>query len=441
MAINTVPPHLPDLVIHRIIRLLPTIAAVRMSFLSKQWEGVLSSVPILDFDEGDENDNNLVRHRKFVDNILKRYLELCKKEKQKQLLDKFRLCMTRYLSADATVVNKWLRYSMERSVKELDISLRVDKSYWLWGGLRSYYCLSRNALANANSITTLNLEYMRIKNISRYGSSTDKPIRLLPSLKAMSLKNVHFDTNALLYLTGECPSMESLSLTSCSFANFEICVSNSSLRSFGVKQCKASEIRVYEAVNLESLTVVSSSFELESMIFRECYNLKYMNIFARHLKVFQLDGCYDVKATINAPKLCDFNFEGYLKSEFSLKAPKLWSASILLWDNWDGEFLNFDGPWKHLPRLRDFLGEFKATKGMTLLVSHFKALIFPKEFRETFSSSSPKLLNLKVLDLAMENAPTNMRDKKDLTNSLLWMAPTLQEINQLEYNEELEMYV
>ncbi|KAM2685656.1 hypothetical protein EV2_008641 [Malus domestica] len=31
--------HLPDLVTHKIIQILPTKAAVRMSFISKQWAG------------------------------------------------------------------------------------------------------------------------------------------------------------------------------------------------------------------------------------------------------------------------------------------------------------------------------------------------------------------------------------------------------------------
>ncbi|TQD80430.1 hypothetical protein C1H46_034020 [Malus baccata] len=44
--------HLPDLVTHKIIQILPTKAAVRMSFISKQWAGVWSSSSVLDFNEG-----------------------------------------------------------------------------------------------------------------------------------------------------------------------------------------------------------------------------------------------------------------------------------------------------------------------------------------------------------------------------------------------------
>ncbi|KAK9907063.1 hypothetical protein M0R45_002479 [Rubus argutus] len=60
-VVNVTCPPLPDLVIDQILRILPTKAAVRMSFLSKQWDGVCCTAPILDFFEGDEpgkHDNN-----------------------------------------------------------------------------------------------------------------------------------------------------------------------------------------------------------------------------------------------------------------------------------------------------------------------------------------------------------------------------------------------
>ena len=70
---------------------------------------------------------NLERHKKFVDNILKKYLELCDMEKQKQLhLDKFRLRMTSYSYRDAIVVNNLLSLSFKRNAKEVDINLRVS---------------------------------------------------------------------------------------------------------------------------------------------------------------------------------------------------------------------------------------------------------------------------------------------------------------------------
>ncbi|XP_040363470.1 putative F-box/LRR-repeat protein At5g41840 [Rosa chinensis] len=193
MALNKVHPHIPNLVIQQIIRLLPTKAAVRMSFLSRQWEEVLSSVPILDFNECGEQPHNSDRndfqqqHRKFINNILKRYLERCDKNQHKQLLEKFRLHMM-YLSEDTAIVDRLLSFSFERGVKELEISLRVSKSHWARGGVNSYYCfcLSPSTLANAKSITTLKLEYMRIKEVDlQCDMNLPKSTTLLPSLKTM----------------------------------------------------------------------------------------------------------------------------------------------------------------------------------------------------------------------------------------------------------------
>ncbi|CAN6577649.1 unnamed protein product [Malus baccata var. baccata] len=54
-----------------------------MSFISKQWAGVWSSSSVLDFNEGgyeeilDCQDNLGDQHRKFINNILKRYLKFC----------------------------------------------------------------------------------------------------------------------------------------------------------------------------------------------------------------------------------------------------------------------------------------------------------------------------------------------------------------------------
>lgn len=192
--------------------------------------------------------------------------------------------------------------------------------------------------------------------------------RLLPSLKSMSLKTVHVDHEALLSLVSECPFIEHLSLTSCSFQE-DIRVWSSSLKSLEIDSCEAFLIRVEEAINLESLTVVtgigSSEFPLlQQMIFRECFNLKYINICSSHLRSLYLDGCHDVKGTIDAPKLDFFTFLGYLKSKFSLKAPNLRMTLIVLFDTWDREAA---ATFNTRP-LSDFLLEFGCSKTLDLYV-------------------------------------------------------------------------
>ncbi|XP_062020780.1 putative FBD-associated F-box protein At5g56690 [Rosa rugosa] len=197
-----------DDVIHQILPLLPTKSAVRMSCLSKQWQAVWFSLSILDFDEGDpahDSDNKLekLQHTNFI-NILDRY---CRNAKNKKLLEKFRLRMTTFsIVRDSVVVNKCLSFAVGRSLKELDISLRPKHRPFLC-------CLSLQTLLDAKSLTTLSLEFVRIK----VDDNTSYYLETLPSLKSLSLKSVQLISEALSLLVSGCPSIEYLSLCSCTF--------------------------------------------------------------------------------------------------------------------------------------------------------------------------------------------------------------------------------
>ncbi|KAK9942537.1 hypothetical protein M0R45_008198 [Rubus argutus] len=409
MVVDTLLPHLPDLVMHQIILLLPTKPAICMSCLSKQWEGIWSALRVLDFDEGDmplDNDDAYDKHTSFI-NILVRYLEFRKKDKQQPVLDKFRLLMRYSFGDDDAIIGKLLSNSYERKVKEIDISLRSKHQEVEW-----YYCLSRTALMNAKYITTLNLEYLRIKDI---GSAEPEP--LCPSLKKLSLKTVHFDDNALFYLILGCSSVEYLSLTSCSFDPPVFHISSSSLRSLEVKNCNADDIEVDKAMNLKSFTFVSKFPLLQSMILNDTINLNYIKIRAQHLVYFGLLECHDsLKATINTPNLHHLDIHAHLTAKVSINAPNLWLASITLQEE---EFSTTNWPWKHFATFCDFLKAF-CSEIMILVMRDFKAIIFPENFKR---ACYPPLPSTKHLQLIVSNPPTEESDISDLEESLLWMAP------------------
>ncbi|KAL6201012.1 hypothetical protein ACLB2K_024727 [Fragaria x ananassa] len=407
-VMSAIRPPLPDLVIHQILQILPTKAAVRMSFLSKQWDVVWWSAPILDFDEGDEpgkydddhiNLNKILEHRKFI-NIVEKWLEFCEHDQLKQvcLLDKFRLRMMRYVPGDYDLIDKCLSYVFERNVKELDISLRISRLFWGFSWqirLGFYYCLSRTTLANAKTLTVLKLEYVRIKNlrltkkqrrrIKTLGSSMPVDTRLLlPNLKTMYLKNVQFDKLALCYLILECPSIQGLSLTSCHCENSDdFHLGSSSLKSLEIEHCDSRSIWVYEAMNLESFTVSSNSSFLDNITLSATSDLKHINIHAEHLKYLGVNESHDcLKATINTPNLVSFSFKGFSKSKILVKAPNL------------------------------------------------KALLFPENFRKNFSSP---LYGVKHLVVVMPNSQKEVSDIPEFHHALGWMAPS---INQLSLGEE-----
>lgn len=77
----------------------------------------------------------------------------------------------------------------------------------------------------------------------------------------------------------------------------------------------------------------------------KCANLKDMSIFSPRLESLGLYGCHDAVVTIlnDVPYLWTINFEGYLKSEISLKniGKNFYAITIALLDKWDGELTTF----------------------------------------------------------------------------------------------------
>lgn len=418
MALNTVLPHIPDLVIHHIIRLLPTKDVIRMSLLSKQWVDVLSSVPTLDFDDFQQ------QHEK-LNNVLTKYLELCEKDEHKKLLEKFRLRMMYLSDDDKAIVDRLVSSSFKRVVKELEMSLRVSKSHWTRAGASNYYCfcLSPTTLANAKSLTTLKLEYMRIKEQDlQCDMKLPKSTTLLPSLKTMSLKNVHIEY--LYYLFRECSSIEHLSLISCSFEQPVVLLFTSSLKSLEVKHCKARRSIVVqdEGNTLESFTFIST--RMEAIVLSKTFNLKHINIHSQHLEGIFMHGCHtSVKAVINAPKLIHFDFFGYLmKSQFSVRAPQLSSARFILKEIWNNDQVTNNWSWEHFSALRVLLKQFGRCRDMYIYTRDYKALTFPEDFRRTFSALLPSLEKLTLI------MPNPIIEDEDVLNGFMhsctWMAPS-----------------
>lgn len=76
--------------------------------------------------------------------------------------------------------------------------------------------------------------------------------------------------------------------------------------------------------NLESLTIVSSNYllDVQYLLAKKLQFEIYEHICDPRLYYLYVQGCHDVKGTIDASNLHRFSFEGYLKSKFSFKAPE-----------------------------------------------------------------------------------------------------------------------
>ncbi|KAL6186986.1 hypothetical protein ACLB2K_043102 [Fragaria x ananassa] len=378
MAIGTMKsPHmpdlhnLPDLVTEKILQLLPTKATFQVSFLSKNWQGVVSSWPSLNFNENDDFDRHhlkrhslyqlQIQHIRFI-YFLKGYLDYRKKNDQKEPLYKLRLHMRMYEHQDFSTITKWLKYACQRGLKELDISLvSVDSERLVEIYPYNYfYNLPLVAIATAKSLTSLKLEFVK------------------------------------------CPSIESLSLSYCSIGNLKFYVCCSSLKYLEVKSCRLDDIRVDHAFNLESFTYLSLPYsKCEKMILTNAFNMKYINISVdKYLGEFSLWGCHNtLEASIKSKRIHRFKlFYGYLNAKLSFKADQ---ATFLVGELWSQEQLSSGST--YVPRLVSFIKSFSRCKEVRLYNKKVKALTVFKNYRKM--TSLPPLPVTSTLLVGIPNPP------------------------------------
>ncbi|KAL6192620.1 hypothetical protein ACLB2K_033706 [Fragaria x ananassa] len=418
MAIGTLgSPHtpdlhnLPDLVLDKILSFLPTKAAVQVSFPSKQWQGVVTSFPTLDFNEHDDFERHLGayflqerQHRRFI-NFLEGYLDFRNKYGQKEPLDKLSLHMRLYWHPDDNnIIAKWLRYACQIGLKELDIC------------------------PGASVTEHLVKRCVNVPELHRVGV-VQPP--LFPSLTILSLKAVRVDTDqALNSVLRECPSIAYLSLTYCPIGNSKCYVCCSSLKYLEVKFCGVDDIRVDQAFNLESFSFVSErDSRCENMILNSAFNLKFINVSVDYMGEFSLLGCHRApEASIQSKRIHRFEFfDGYLSAKLSFKDQShdetiiIDEATILVGELWDQERLSSDST--YVPRLVSFIKSFSRCKEVSPYNKKVQALTIFKNYRKM--TSLPPLPVTSALLVRIPNPPVvGSRDFIELEDSLRWIAPS-----------------
>ncbi|KAL6270406.1 hypothetical protein ACE6H2_027317 [Prunus campanulata] len=447
MATATIP-HIPVLVIHHVLQFLPTKQAIRMSSLCKQWAGLWSSVPVLDFEEEEDEP-----HAKFI-NFVDRCLEIHEKYEH---LDKFRLRMMFRSFEDEYKFNKWLCFAVERRVKELDISssyippfldgallsallnaksitrlnlenvtianrgepislpslktlslktVRFEASsvlssmisgcpciqylslIFLLDAKSHYIDMSMQTLLDAKSLTSLNLEFV----IITADICSDPPIGHLPCLKTVSLTTVDMDYGTFTQLISSSPSLEHLSV-SIRFPHYipPYILPSSSLKSFEVTIFNSDVVQFSGAKSLESCTLV-----LES---------------PKQIKLIRLDGCKNLKhLSIRAPQLPNFTLQLH-------GCKHLVNASLDI-PNLDWTRINSNVEWRHFYSLANYLEKFRSFENISLYVDDAEALIFPKNMRKF---CHPPLRTVNTLTVFI-SSPRGAKDS-ELRHSLFWLRP------------------
>ncbi|GMN51561.1 hypothetical protein TIFTF001_020707 [Ficus carica] len=368
---------LPDAIILHILSFLPTLHTVRTSLLSKRWRHMWTLASVLDFcDTRDihyfrrlgENNHERKRFYKFVDECLRQpYADTT--------IYKVKLCMKYY----GDRMDGWLRFLINKNVEELDLCILPKPG-------RVLYCLPH---------FVLHLRALNVLKLSCLALETLVPTSL-PSLKELYLRSIQMDDQVLNNLLLSCPSLKKLHIDYChgllnpkvsslSLEYMEFRTSGNGVYS----DCQTIEV---EAINLHSFickgkfcsskncgmnlvhcrTIRNLSLSeafltdrwledlipelpfLESLKLTDCYGFQHLKIRNEHLKhfVFTLSG-YEVRlcpsprihsgseeqpgsgqleATIDAPNLVSFGYNGYLMFKISVNAPNLLDADIAVCD-------------------------------------------------------------------------------------------------------------
>lgn len=199
--------NLPKELLQYILCFLSTKDAVRTSILSKRWEYLWTSIPVLDFEEGPGK-------RKLFTYFVERVLVL------HHMLDLQKFALSCTVQADAPHINSWILAAIRRNVKELHLSLK---------GVRDSSVFPRCFFTCA-SITKLVLSMNWLSGVPNL-------IRF-PSLKILILENVVFsDDNAAYQLFRGCPVLETLCIHQCNWLNLNaITISSSTLQTFEIME-------------------------------------------------------------------------------------------------------------------------------------------------------------------------------------------------------------
>ncbi|KAI3885795.1 hypothetical protein MKX03_022170 [Papaver bracteatum] len=207
---------LPDALIHHIYSFLPTKCVLSTCILSKRWNHLSNSAPILDFDEWRTNfgENIALAAQKFM-NFLDTVLFVHEKPK----IQKFVLTVSD--SFDETRVNRWFRTVIKRKVEELVLSMTPKEPFIF--PLSFFTCVS---------LVVLDLEYTHILNLPNTIS--------FPRIKILRLAYITFvNENLTGELFSNCPILEELSLFQCDFEDFKVlCIMSPTLKCLSIRKCR-----------------------------------------------------------------------------------------------------------------------------------------------------------------------------------------------------------
>lgn len=304
---------LPEDIIHHVMSFLSTVEVTQTSVLSKRFNSIWSTFPVIDFDEYSfligtpsidlRDQSKIDEFLNFVDNSLQH-------RRSNISLKRFRLWVAFcYVKSDPRI-NRSIDFALESNVQELDLDIHLQN------GLK-YYNLPHRVLA-AKSIKVLKLEGC---NLGVQDLILNCPLMEDFRLKDCDgLKSIMVSTAKLLSLELDCcKDLERIKVNAQNLQSFFFMPSR---RSSVTKPC---EINLCACEFLKTLKVGGPSitdkwFEchvpkftlLEMLSLDGCETLQKIKISLQRLKSIELLRCLSiVDAELDAPNLLSFTYCGW----------------------------------------------------------------------------------------------------------------------------------
>ncbi|XP_074284629.1 putative F-box/LRR-repeat protein At4g15060 [Silene latifolia] len=327
---------LPDFIIHHIISYLRKEEAYRTSVLSKRWNQIFATNPILDF--------YLYYNNKFTTEMIPRVLEyidtrMQKFSKENLRMTKFKLAIPANDLLLPSKVDEWLEIALRNQVAEITL-----------GGPTNYKL--PDILFRAKSLKHLDCDNVEIP----YYEAVD-----LVSLEYLHLsRNVVLEERMLFHIVSSCLNLKELVLSFCpGFKNLviprhskledlyigghvpedggKVILETSSLRSFQYNINGKNEpwpiisnrglLRNLRHLSVTSLCITGEDLaklvpeltSLEKLKFIGCYMLTNTKISHTQLKQIYFSDCDNLlNVVIDAPNLNKFNFYGDIEPSLSI---------------------------------------------------------------------------------------------------------------------------
>ncbi|KAF5730470.1 F-box/LRR-repeat protein [Tripterygium wilfordii] len=226
---------LPDKVIHHIMSLLHPKDFINTCSLSKRWNRLWCSVPVLQFRQSNwPHDRTLKseeigeaqqqRFVNFVDRSIQKFIDM---RKHHQSIQKFDLQILRMDTESVSHIDRWLKFATQNHVQNLYLSMPRGSDENM-----EFYNLPVETVFASQSLQSVLLSGCEL-NLEHVKSSIH-----CPSLRKLALLHVYLDNNTIRNLFRCCPSITTFRLSN----------------AWGLKKLHISRIPSVETVEVHSNT-------------------------------------------------------------------------------------------------------------------------------------------------------------------------------------------